>query len=279
MIADLGNPIGGQPYKFGSKELITANGLNEYDFGARQYYSAVPGFTKPDPLAEKYPWLSPYLYCANNTVNAFDPDGNIIIFVNGMHFGDGGTSKYWNGVDTSIKQILQDKNAVYIDGSFGGFINTLINDTYSTNVKASNRIKMGAEIGALYAKSIYNKLTEGETIILISHSMGGAASKGFLQSLLEYAKENNIEPKIAFELDMAPFQWAEQKGNPHVATYTLSHKSDRLAGESNMKNAINFHSDKEADNPNPLAGHKIESFKDEVVRLIREGKIETSVKY
>ncbi len=48
---------------------MTANGLNEYDFGARWYYSAVPCFTKPDPMCEKYPWLSSYLYCANNPAN------------------------------------------------------------------------------------------------------------------------------------------------------------------------------------------------------------------
>ena len=47
IIADLGTvATAGQPYRFGGKELITANGLHEYDFGARQYYSAVPGFTK-----------------------------------------------------------------------------------------------------------------------------------------------------------------------------------------------------------------------------------------
>ncbi len=75
IIADLGNPTGGQPYKFGGKELITANGLNEYDFGARQYYSAIPGFTSIDPCCEDYYPLSPYLYCGNNPVNAIDPDG------------------------------------------------------------------------------------------------------------------------------------------------------------------------------------------------------------
>ena len=67
--SDIGTPTTGQPYKFGGKELITANGLNEYDFGARQYYSAVPSFTKPDPLCEELHHLSPYLYCANNPVN------------------------------------------------------------------------------------------------------------------------------------------------------------------------------------------------------------------
>ncbi|MDE5813894.1 MAG: RHS repeat-associated core domain-containing protein, partial [Muribaculaceae bacterium] len=69
VIADLGANPTKQPYKFGGKELITANGLNEYDFGAHNYYPAVPSFTKPDQMAEKYPWLSPYLYCANNPVN------------------------------------------------------------------------------------------------------------------------------------------------------------------------------------------------------------------
>ena len=75
VIADLGTNPTKQPYKFGGKELITLNGLNEYDFGARNYYPAVPAFTRIDPMAEKYPWLSPYLYCANNPVNYVDPDG------------------------------------------------------------------------------------------------------------------------------------------------------------------------------------------------------------
>ena len=79
IIPDLGNPRGGQPYRFGGKELITANGLNEYDFGARWYYQAVPHFTKPDPMCEKYYWLSPYLYCANNPVNLTDPTGMYIV--------------------------------------------------------------------------------------------------------------------------------------------------------------------------------------------------------
>ena len=75
VIADLGTGSDRQPFKFGGKELTLQNGLNEYDFGARQYYPAVPHFTGVDPLCEKYYWLSPYLYCANNPVNAVDPDG------------------------------------------------------------------------------------------------------------------------------------------------------------------------------------------------------------
>ena len=75
VITDLGTGNTGQPFKFGGKELISANGLNMYDFGARLHYPAIPHFTSIDPLSEKYAWLSPYLYCANNPVNFVDLDG------------------------------------------------------------------------------------------------------------------------------------------------------------------------------------------------------------
>ena len=51
------------------------HGLNTYDYGARQYNSLVGRWDRMDPLCEKYYSISPYAYCANNPVNAFDPDG------------------------------------------------------------------------------------------------------------------------------------------------------------------------------------------------------------
>lgn len=39
----------------------------------------VSRFLSIDPLAEKYPWLSPYAYCANNPIKFIDPDGKDII--------------------------------------------------------------------------------------------------------------------------------------------------------------------------------------------------------
>ena len=51
------------------------NGLNEKDFSARWLDNAIPGFTCSDPLAERHPDESPYLYCGNNPVNRVDPSG------------------------------------------------------------------------------------------------------------------------------------------------------------------------------------------------------------
>ncbi len=64
-----------QPYKFGGKEFERKNGLNLYDFEARQMDPAIGRFTMMDPLAEKYYSVSPYAYCGNNPMRYIDPTG------------------------------------------------------------------------------------------------------------------------------------------------------------------------------------------------------------
>ena len=69
---------GVQPYKFGGKELDRSYGLDAYDFEARPYNPVLMRFTGFDPLASKYPAISPFAYCANNPVNAVDLHGDSI---------------------------------------------------------------------------------------------------------------------------------------------------------------------------------------------------------
>jgi hypothetical protein len=52
--------------------------LDWYYFGARFYDAEVGRFFSPDPLASKYPSLSPYNYCANNPLIYIDPTGEEI---------------------------------------------------------------------------------------------------------------------------------------------------------------------------------------------------------
>jgi len=49
-----------------------------YDNRARYYDCILARFTTQDPLAEKYPWLSPYNHCASNPLKFVDPDGQRI---------------------------------------------------------------------------------------------------------------------------------------------------------------------------------------------------------
>ena len=72
-----------QKHKYNGKEFDNMHGLNTYDYGARQYFAALPIWDRMDPLCEKYYSISPYAYCANNPVNRIDPDGRIIKFAQG----------------------------------------------------------------------------------------------------------------------------------------------------------------------------------------------------
>jgi RHS repeat-associated protein len=71
-----------QPYKFGGKEYDQMHGLDTYDFEARNLGTGVPVFDRLDPLAEKKPWMSPYVYCSNNPMKYIDPDGRKLITAN-----------------------------------------------------------------------------------------------------------------------------------------------------------------------------------------------------
>jgi RHS repeat-associated protein len=58
-------------YSFNAKELDEETGMYYYE--ARYY--APPVFTSRDPMFEKYFWMTPYAYCANNPVKYVDPSG------------------------------------------------------------------------------------------------------------------------------------------------------------------------------------------------------------
>ena len=69
-----------QRYKYNGKELDRMLGLDWYDYGARHYDGALTMWGTVDPLCENYYNISPYVYCGNNPINAFDPDGRNPIY-------------------------------------------------------------------------------------------------------------------------------------------------------------------------------------------------------
>lgn len=75
VIGSFANPYN---YKFNGKELDEETGL--YYYGARYYEPRVNIWLSVDPLAEKYPSMSPYIYCANNPIIYIDFDGRDIVY-------------------------------------------------------------------------------------------------------------------------------------------------------------------------------------------------------
>ena len=267
--AKLNNSV--QPYRHTGLEMQEMHGLNWYDNLARfRTVSDGGGFTGVDPHAEKYYSVSPYVYCKGNPVNAIDPDGRLVIFINGNHYGDGGKSKYWNGFDTKVMNRVSDHNSIYKDGSLGGWA--------PINMPSEGkRESSGYEEGKIDASSIISNITndKGEitqTIKVISHSMGGAYAKGYVKAILEYAHSIGITiPIIAFEADFAPFEATKKKAvkDPLMGpTYQFNNKNDKIANNENLGSPSGTEQGAKPTTDNdPNKGHSISDFQNQIQNL------------
>ena len=175
------------PYKFNAKELDEETGL--YYYGARYYDPKTSVWISTDPLKEKYPNMSSYVYCADNPLKFIDPDGRVLFLVNGWD----GLSKqtkylsnprdfaamksYWTNHNPQfINQVairFNENKANLVDGSQGGASHG------SVDVRHDN--------GYAYAQQlIQNGVVDfSEPINIVSHSMGGAFSSGMVDAFLK----------------------------------------------------------------------------------------------
>ena len=195
---------------------------NTYDLGARLYDPRIGRTPSLDPEKHLYTEISPYVYAIDNPVNVVDPDGKLIIFINGMQDGfQGGTKKYWAGVDTKIINRIGDHHTMYRDGSMGGVFEVNGNSSLS-NTSAKQRIIAGYDQGVTDAKRIIAGLKKDpndpnkiiETVKIVTHSMGTAYSRGYTIALEKYVEDYNkthIETpilgfRIETQVDIAGFQ-------------------------------------------------------------------------
>ena len=76
-----GKAIAGVPPRKGfiDKEKDQESGLG--DFGVRKYDDGIGRFTSIDPLTEKMPAWSPYVYSFNSPLTLIDPDGRFPIYI------------------------------------------------------------------------------------------------------------------------------------------------------------------------------------------------------
>jgi len=250
-------------YGFNGKENdneIKGDG-NAYDYGARILDPRLGRWLSVDPLQIKYPFSSPFAFVLNTPIQAKDPDGELVIFINGQHSGIA-YKPYWGGFDDKVMQRIGDKKSRYYDGALGGWENTVSNlntriplRQNSSNLNSGLRYTEGYLEGKKDAADIIAKLQKDangniiESIKIVTHSMGGTYAKGLTQALTDYVTQNNISAadklsigedaggnkyyakpiigfKIEFEVDFAPFQPNMQSAVKGVKTIQVSHKND-----------------------------------------------------
>ncbi len=87
-------------YKFTAKELD--NETSYTYFGARYYDSDLSSWLSVDPLSDKYPSTSAYMYCSGNPVKLIDPNGMDIVPTNGV--GNIAILSYLNNFSVKTQQ-------------------------------------------------------------------------------------------------------------------------------------------------------------------------------
>lgn len=146
-----------------------------------------------DPLAAEYPDLSPYVFVANNAINAVDPDGRKIIFVNGYYnTGDGMMPRFIseNAIGTVGLEGYWGRNFVagarlyFKDYARPGFVD----GRGAWNSTGEERYKAGYAYAKANLTTLTAGMVEGETMKIVSHSMGSAYAEGMIQ----YLQEQNI---------------------------------------------------------------------------------------
>ncbi len=213
-------------YKYNGKEEQEETGW--YDYGARMYMPDIGRWGVVDNYSDVLSGYSPYNYAINNPINIIDPDGQLIIFINGNHYGSGGSRDYWGSFADKVENRLGDHNSIFIDGSRGGFAGIYGNDPASMyrmgHLFSKSRYDEGYSTGKAISEVLLRGLAEGESIKVITHSMGGVYGKGLVQALLEEIR-NNSDPAlrkvlISLVADFDPLQGASKSGKANDDIYT-----------------------------------------------------------
>ena len=146
-------------YTFSAKEKDPETGLSY--FGSRYYSSDLSVWLSVDPMSDKYPSLSPYVYCANNPVRCVDPNGeeiNPIFSTSGELLGT--DSKGWKGTAIVMDKKDFKKGMKHEDALKKG---TEL-DKYGKGIKISDKDWKTVEEKGGERMSPYVKNHSGETI-------------------------------------------------------------------------------------------------------------------
>ena len=177
-----------QRYKYNGKELDRLNGLDWYDYGARNYDGALVRWNGTDELSEKYYPYSVYVYCKNYFLNAKDVDGRRIVV----------WYKDRNGND---KSFIFDGSKTKVPSS--QFVRDFVS-AYFYNVGNGGGLAMKEAAKSNYDYNLMSSESEGVDATMY-HNEGGKNKTIFWESrkglLLSNGKRQSAATRLEHEFD------------------------------------------------------------------------------
>ena len=237
---------------------------NQQNFGDRMYDPMFQRWLSVDPLREVYPDATPYAFAMNTPLQAVDPDGRLVIFVNGFMknqwlLADNRREVGWvPGYPTLGNKItnpnyrpyptfeLNIEDPTYLGEKFSYWkgmdkmFNARFNDDNSLYVNGSNlagsqgseRYLAGIRSGFEVISEILSGkiiLQKDETIKLIGHSQGAAHAAGIAYVLNESYKNGIIKNPVEMIYYLAPQEPTEFNSPQGIFAVQYSRKSDLIA--------------------------------------------------
>jgi RHS repeat-associated protein len=189
-------------YRYGinGMEKDSENNSGAYDFGARVYNGRIGRWLSVDQFIAKFPFASPYNFVLNNSLIAIDPDGRDVVFINGFSNHDnnnkfrGGSvsawrkNKYWNNTNKNFTN--------KIGNYFNDDKNHFLSASQMYGSKAKNRQQDGYKTAIQMVKLGEIILSTDNPITVVMHSQGNAFGAGYMQGILDAAKEAKIDVKV-----------------------------------------------------------------------------------
>ena len=213
------------PYKFNGKELDAETGL--YYYGARYYNPATALWLGVDPLASKYPGVSPYVYCVSNPVKYIDPDGRELVY----SFKDSKGNRVI--VECAKNYYDNDKSvSVWAHGSedYTGFV--IYDGSKREEIIESNKFEeFLTKNSDVYVE---NQITH-ETTLIIMHSCGMGKDGGFAQRMSEELNIVIVAPSDNVQVET---ETATEKGVKNGGTWNVFYRGKKVDSFEGTKKPI-----------------------------------------
>lgn len=237
------------PYKFSGKEQDEETGL--YYYGARYYDPRTSVWASVDPLAEKYPNIGSYVYCADNPIKFIDPDGRKI---KGVTIDKNGVVVYGKNVTKDTK-IIADAMLKIEEGKIN--LKGLIDADYDDTLKMQEgKDAIDPDLlghTSTNSDKIYDKAT-GKLIAIKIKSVEITLFKGKIQEMVDNYRGIKFKEKEISRADMKDKLYIDfvptfndmistvathegKHGYDKNAndTYVTKPQSEKVADESEMK--------------------------------------------